>query len=136
MEVNTYLIIITAIIVGEFLINLIVSLLDYYYKPTTNNPSIKKDYTKAKNYLKSGIKFGITKTTFDLAIILIIIFTGALNYLDIFVRSSGYGPIVTGLFFFGIFGLVFGIIGIPFKIFSTFVIEKKYHFNKINFYAK
>lgn len=130
MEVNTYLIIVIAIIVGEFLINLIVSLLDFYYKPTTNNPSITKDYVKAKNYLKSGIKFRITKMTFDLAVILIIIFTGAFNYLDIFVRGFGYGPIITGLFFFGIFGLVFYLLGLPFKIFNTFAIEEKYHFNK------
>lgn len=130
MEVNIYIIIILAIITGEFLVNLVISLLDFYYKPTTNNSSIKKDYTKAKRYLKTNIKFKITKMTFDLGILLAIIFTGLLNTLDIFVRGFGYGPILTGIIFFGIFGLIFSLIEIPFKIFNTFVIEKKYNFNK------
>ena len=130
MEVNTYIIIILVIIIGEFLVNLVILLLDFYYKPTTQNPSIKKDYIKAKRYLKTNIKFKITKMTFDLSILLIVIFSGFLNTLDIFVRAFGYGPILTGIIFFGIFGLIFSLIEIPFKIFNTFVIEKKYNFNK------
>lgn len=130
METNTYLIIILAIVIGEFLVNLVISLLDFYYKPITQNPSIKKDYIKAKRYLKTNIKFGIIKSTFDLAIFLMIIFSGIFNYIDLFIRGFGYGPIITGLIFFSIFGIFFGILKIPFSIFHTFYIEKKYHFNK------
>jgi len=126
MDVNTYLIIILVIVIGEFLINFVISLLDFYHKPTSTHPSIKKDYIKAKRYLRSGIKFSIFKGVFDLIILLIIILIGGLNYLDIFVRSFGYGPILTGILFFGVIGLVCFIIDIPFKIFNIFYIENKY----------
>lgn len=130
MQVNTYILIVLIIISTEFLINLIVSFLDYYYKPTTKNPSIKKDYVKAKRYLRTNIKFSLIKSVIDLAILLAIIFSGAFNYLDIVVRSLGYGPILTGMIFLGVIGLIFFIIGIPFSIYKTFRIEKKYNFNK------
>ena len=130
MQPNTYLIIILAIIIGEFLISLIISLLDYHHKPTTQNQSIKKDYIKAKKYLKTGIKFNIIKAIVDLSILLVIILTGLLNNIDLFIRSFGHGSILTGLFFFGAIGAFFFLIGFPFSLYRTFYIEKKYGFNK------
>ena len=129
MQPNTYLIIILVIIAVEFLISLTVSLLDYNYKPTTNNPSIKKDYIKAKRYLRTNIKFGITKAIIDVAILLAIILTGALNILDVILRSLAQGPIITGLLFFGTIGAASFIINIPFSLYKIFYIEKKYNFN-------
>lgn len=130
MQANTYFLIVLAIIATEFLVNLVISLLDFYYKPTTKNSSIKKDYVKSKRYLKTNIKFGLTKGIIDLAILLTIILTGVLNILDLAVRSLGFGPIITGILFFGVIGIIFFVIGIPFSIYKTFWIEKKYGFNK------
>ena len=129
MEVEAYLTIILVIIVTQFIVSLTVSLLDYNHKPTTKNPSIKKDYVKAKRYLRTNIKFGITKSIIDIAILLVIILTGALNTLDLALRSLGYGPVITGLLFFGVIGIIAFIIQIPFSIYNTFYIEKKYNFN-------
>jgi len=131
MEVNTYLIIILIIIATEFLISLVVSLLDFYYKPTTSSSSVKKDYIKAKRYLRTKIKFKTFNLIINTIILLAMILSGILNNLDIFTRALGYGPVVTGIIFLGIIGVVFFLIGIPFSIFNIFYIEKKYGFNKI-----
>ncbi len=129
MQPNTYLIIILVIIATEFLVNLVVSLLDFYYKPTTQNPSIKKDYTKSKRYLRTNIKFGLLKASVDFITILVIILIGAFNTLDLFVRGFGLGPILTGILFFGILCAILFIVETPFSIYKTFRIEKKYGFN-------
>ncbi len=131
MQPNTYLIIILVIIAAEFLVSLTVSLLDYNYKKTpTGKQTIKKDYTKAKNYLRTNIKFGITKAIVDTATLLAIILTGVFNTLDIALRSLAQGPVITGLLFFATIGVAAFIIDIPFSIYKTFYIEKKYGFNK------
>ncbi len=131
MQPNTYLIIVLVIIAAELITTLVVSFLDYNYKKTPQqNQSIKKDYIRAKRYLRTNIKFGITKTIVDTVILLIIILTGILNNLDLALRSLGYNPIITGILFFGVIGLVTFLTGIPFSIFKTFYIEKKYSFNQ------
>ncbi len=131
MQPNTYLIIILVIIAVEFLTTLVISFLDYSHKKSPpENPSIKKDYVKAKRYLRTNIKFGITKLMIDAIILIAVILTGILNILDLSLRALGYNPIITGILFFGVIGVVTFLIGIPFSIFNTFYIEKKYNFNK------
>lgn len=132
MNSTTYLTIIIAIILGQLALTLIVNLLNFYHKrDTPKNLSIKKDYVKAKRYLKSKIKLTITKAIFDVGLLLIIIFTKSLNTLDIIIRSLTQNSILAGLIFFGVIGLVVFILEIPFSLYSTFVIEKKYGFNKM-----
>ena len=117
MQPNIYLIIILVIIAVEFLVNLTVSLLNYNYKKNPlKNQSIKKDYIKAKKYLRTNIKFGITKAIIDTSILLAVILTGALNILDLALRSLGYGPVITGLLFFGVIGAATFLTAIPFSM--------------------
>lgn len=118
---NNILFIIIAIIIGTYFLSLIISLLDFYYKP--NN-------SMAKKYSKSKIKFDLISSSYSVIILLIIIFTKSLNSLDIFIRTITQNQILAGLLFFGAIGLFTFIIGLPFNIFNTFVIEKKYNFNK------
>lgn len=66
----------------------------------------------------------------DVAILLIVILTGLLNTLDISIRSLGYGPVITGILFFGVIGAAVFLLGLPFSIYNTFSIEKGYGFNK------
>lgn len=130
MSPNIYMIIILIIISMDFLTTLTISILDYNYKKNTPKfPSVKKDYVKSKRYLRTNIKFGMVKAAVDTSMLLIIIFTGILNNIDIFIRSFGFGPIISGILFFGVIGFASSIISIPFSIFRTFHIEKKYGFN-------
>jgi STE24 endopeptidase len=69
-------------------------------------------------------------TTFDLALLLIFWQVGGFNYLDQLVRSWGFGVVVTGLIFTGILLLAKTLISLPFSIYSTFVIEERFEFNR------
>jgi STE24 endopeptidase len=66
----------------------------------------------------------------DLAVILIFWFSGGFSIVDLFVRSFQFGSIATGLFFIGILLGLKMLISLPFSIYSTFVIEEKFGFNK------
>jgi STE24 endopeptidase len=50
-------------------------------------------------------------------------------YVDTLARSFGYGPVVSGIIFFGILAGCKMVISLPFSLYSTFVIEEKFGFN-------
>ncbi|MFC1616599.1 M48 family metallopeptidase [Candidatus Margulisiibacteriota bacterium] len=74
--------------------------------------------------------FAIIKDSIMLVVGLMVIFLNVFNIFDQFARGFNLGPILTGLIF--VFSLMFvlQIISLPFSIYSTFVLEKKYGFNK------
>jgi STE24 endopeptidase len=90
----------------------------------------KTEYIKSQKYLKTNTKFGFIISSFDLGIILVFWFSGGFQYIDSFVRSFDFGPIITGLLFTGILLILKLLISLPFSIYSTFVIEEKFGFNK------
>lgn len=87
-------------------------------------------YAKSQEYTKVQTRFGYLTGTFDLIVLLGFWFTGGFNWLDQIVRSFGFGELVTGLIFMVILMIAKSILGLPFSIYSTFVIEERFGFNK------
>ncbi len=87
-------------------------------------------YTDSQSYLKTTTKFGFITSSFDILTILIFWFSGGFAHLDTFARSFELGSLLTGLLYIGILMLLKLVISIPFSIYSTFVIEEKFGFNK------
>jgi len=132
---NIYLIIILAIIIGNYILDLIIELF--------NLRSIKKElpeefvgfydankYEKSQEYLKDNTKFKLIQGLFTVGVILFLILSGGFNFVDQLARSFNLNLIFTGLIFTGILFFFFQIIEIPFSIYHTFVIEEKYGFNR------
>ena len=90
----------------------------------------EEKYSSSQSYLKDKTRFGLFSGTFGLCVTLIVIHTGVFGMLDDFARSHSSHNITAGLIFFGILFIFNDIINIPFSIYSTFVIEEKYGFNK------
>ncbi|MEX0994873.1 MAG: M48 family metallopeptidase [Balneolaceae bacterium] len=90
----------------------------------------EQTYAKSQEYTRVNTKFGILTGTFNLPVLLIFWFAGGFNWLDQIVRSWEYGLIATGLFYIGILMLFKIILSLPFSIYSTFVIEERFGFNK------
>ncbi|MBU0463004.1 MAG: M48 family metallopeptidase [Proteobacteria bacterium] len=90
----------------------------------------KKKYSDSQNYLKTNTKFGFITSSIDLTIILLFWFSGGFQIIDSFVRSFNFGSIVSGLFFTGILLFLKLLISLPFTLYTTFVIEEKFGFNK------
>lgn len=90
----------------------------------------EEKYSKSQKYQKSKLKFSFISSTFSFALMLCILFMDGFAWLDEFVRSYTEHPIWMPLMFFGILGLVMDILGTPFSIYATFVIEERFGFNK------
>jgi len=87
-------------------------------------------YAESQKYLKVNTRFGIAEETFFTVVKTLFIVFGGFNLADIFARSFKLGPVFTGLVFAGSVLFCFSLLGIPFSVYSTFVIEEKFGFNK------
>ncbi len=89
-----------------------------------------EDYGKSQVYLKERTKFGLISSTFGLAALLVFWLAGGFPFVDSLARSISDFEIIRGLIFIGILLAANWIITLPFGLYSTFVIEEKYGFNK------
>lgn len=87
-------------------------------------------YAKSQDYTRTTESFGIVKSVASLAILLVFWFAGGFGYLDEFLRSFDYPQIITGLLFIGLLIIGNSLLHLPFDIYSVFVIEERYDFNK------
>lgn len=132
---NTIFWIIIVIIVFDFLFE---KFLDYLNIKNLKDelPIELKDvydsdkYKKSQQYERISTKFSLTTSLFSLFIILVMLFGGGFAFLDEFVREVSDNIYLKTLLFFGIMGIAFDIVSIPFQIYGTFVIEEKFGFNK------
>ena len=87
-------------------------------------------YRKSQAYLRVNTRFGWVAGTFNMLLILAFWFLKGFPLLDNWVRSFGYGPIPTGLIYMGALLLIKAALSLPFSLYSTFVIEERFGFNK------
>ena len=89
-----------------------------------------EDHQKAADY--SVTKINVNSIYNMSGIIMLIVWTigGGISYLDQYVTALGFGPVVTGIAFFLLFGLISMLISLPQSLYSTFVVEEKFGFNK------
>ena len=132
---NIFLAIIVGTIIFEYVLNFVSRQLNLK-SLTTNLPDEfigfydEEKYAKSQNYTRANSSFGRISSTFNFLLILAVIFLGLFDTLDQYVRSFGYSPLITGLMFFGIITIIQDILSTPFSLYSTFIIEEEYGFNK------
>jgi STE24 endopeptidase len=83
------------------------------------------------DYTADSSRFGSLEHVFDDIVTLVILLSGFLPILVGLILSWKLNVILTGLIFFGILALMSSALDIPFSLYSTFVIEKKYGFSTI-----
>lgn len=132
---NIFSIIILVTLAVDFILNLVADL----YNIKSLNTGLPKEfedvydeetYQKSQEYTKVNTRFGILTSTFNLIVLLVFWFAGGFNWLDQIVRGWELGTIWTGLAYIGILILFKTILSLPFSIYSTFVIEERFGFNK------
>ncbi len=87
------------------------------------------EYRKTQLYEKDNKKLSFWSSSFNLAVIIIMIVTGGFSFIDGVARELSQNIVAIALIFFGIIGFASDLINIPFSWYDTFVIEKKYGFN-------
>ena len=135
---NIFAVIILVSLLVDFVLNLVSDYLNIKaMKPVVPDEfsDVYDDdaYRKSQEYTRETTRFGILTGTFDLILLLVFWFVGGFNILDHLVREWHFNPIVTGICYIGILVVARSILHIPFSIYSTFVIEERYGFNKTTF---
>ncbi|MBN1781034.1 M48 family metallopeptidase [bacterium] len=87
-------------------------------------------YKKSQDYTRVKTAFGLIASSFSLLVILVFWFAGGFDTLDLWIRGWHLPLIWTGLCFAGILMFARFLAGLPFSIYSTFVIEQRFGFNK------
>lgn len=87
-------------------------------------------YQKSQTYECVTTRFGFITSTFGLALTLVFWFAGGFNWLDQIIRGWGFHDILDGLLYVAILMLARMLLSLPFSVYSTFVIEERFGFNR------
>jgi STE24 endopeptidase len=87
-------------------------------------------YLKSLEYHKELSRFGFLTSAFSFLLSMVMLLAGGFGWLDSILRPMIDNPILIALVFFGVLMVASDILTIPFQLYSIFVIEEKYGFNK------
>jgi STE24 endopeptidase len=87
-------------------------------------------YRRSQEYTRARTRFSFVPQAVDLVLLLGFWFLGGFAWLDGWARGLALGPIRTGLVFIGVLLVAKSTLGLPFRYYSTFVIEERFGFNK------
>ena len=87
-------------------------------------------YARSQAYLKSTTGLAMVAASIELAILVIFWLGRGFSFLDRWVSGLGFSPIVSGLIFIGVLVGARTFLSLPFSIYSTFVIEERFGFNR------
>ncbi|BAG83998.1 Ste24-like endopeptidase [Candidatus Azobacteroides pseudotrichonymphae genomovar. CFP2] len=133
---NIYFCIIISVVVLNFVWEQILSYLNRkqmsievpeQLKGIYNKPEV---YTKQQLYQKENSHFGLVSESFLFIIISVVLSRGTFGWLDTMLRKHISNTVLLPLIFFGIVMLTNMIINFPFSWYATFIIEKKFGFNR------
>ncbi len=90
----------------------------------------EEKYRKQQAYSKVNHRFGMLTSSFSFLLIMLMLFFGGFALVNNWALSFSNNSIWSALIFFGVLLLASDILTTPFDIYSTFVIEEKFGFNK------
>lgn len=89
----------------------------------------KERLSRMVAYTADSNRFGIVARLFDQGVVLLIILSGFLPWLVERIATLNLGFIGGGLVFFAVLAVIDQVLGVPFDLYGTFVIEDRYGFN-------
>jgi len=135
LDLNIYFWIILIAQVGFFKLDMLSTLLNL--KALSPNPpgELKDqvdadDYERSQEYTRERSSFGIVLDSFSLVVLIGFWWFGGFYWLDSFVRDLGHGPVLSGVIGISILIVANHLLSLPFDIYSTFVIEERFGFNR------
>ena len=87
-------------------------------------------YAKWLAYDKANGRVSSISSSISIVISLAMLVFGGFGWIDIQLREVTEQPVLLALLYFGVIGLASSIISLPFSVYSTFVIEERFGFNK------
>jgi len=100
-----------------------------------NVPDILKDvypeekFQKQKQYRLVNYRFGLFSSSISLFLMFIVLWFEGFKWLDELIFIYNLHPFIHSILFFAVIGLASILLSLPFSIYETFVIEKRFGFN-------
>jgi len=135
MEPNSILFIIVTIAVASYVFDQLLEYLNIKALRTDIPDDIaafydRSRYLRSLQYHKELTRFSFLSSGFSFVISLVMLLSGAFGWLDDLLGLYIGHEILLALVFFGILMFASDIVNLPFQLYSVFVIEEKYDFNK------
>jgi STE24 endopeptidase len=132
---NLYALIILTALLADYLLNRIADVLNLRAVRTDVPAAFlgvyhPDAYSRAQKYLRTTTRFGLVESTATLTLLLVFWFGGGFSRLDQLVRAWQLGPIWSGLAYIGLLALLRALFSLPFSAYATFVIERRFGFNR------
>ena len=90
----------------------------------------EEKYTKSQAYQRSNGRFLLWSSLFRFILSVGLLYFGGFGWLDSFIGTWIATPMLQSLAFFLVLFVISDILGIPFSLYGTFVIEERFGFNK------
>lgn len=132
---NTIFVAILVIIIGSYLLDKILDFLNHKtwkkILPLELHEFYDDEkYLKAYDYHQVNFRFSMIHSTFSFLLIFVFFIAGGFGWLNAFLSPYISNKILLALSFYGILFFASDLLGIPFSLYDTFVIEEKFGFNK------
>ena len=85
---------------------------------------------RARDYLRVNARFGMVQSSASLTVLLVFWGLGGFGWLDGLARGLAATDLVAGLVFLSLLLLGQSLIGLPFAVYDTFIIEQNFGFNR------
>ena len=127
--------IVVGLLIAVYLFEMIVALLNHRYrtKPIPDNLKDVYDeegYQKWLAYSLDTHRFNLIKRGFNLVVMVAFLLFGVFARLEEVTNTWTSSPIVSSLYFLGLFQTIIIVLGIPFKYYGLFFIEARHGFNR------
>ena len=90
-----------------------------------------RDYQRAIDYSKSKTHLAVVSSWIGSLLVLVLILSGWLGFLESWVSKLPMGPIIQGIAYVYLVGFIFSVMTLPITIYGQFVIEERYGFNRM-----
>jgi STE24 endopeptidase len=87
-------------------------------------------YSKSVDYTLTKGRFGIISSFYSAALLLVIILFGYFGKLDAVLQGFALGAYTEGVAYVLVLSFILSLFQVPFELYSTFIIEERFGFNK------
>lgn len=87
-------------------------------------------YEKSQEYQRQRSRVGLISATVGFVVLILMLWFQGFAWFDALAGHYLTNPILKGLLFFSILGLLSDLLSLPFDVYSTFVIEGRFGFNR------
>jgi STE24 endopeptidase len=129
------LVLIVIIATGGYLFDLVLDIINYRARRTDIPSEVagfydKEKYLKSLEYQEVKTRFSFLSGAFNFLLSISMLIFGGFGYIDSLLRPEIQNETLLALAFFGVILIASDILSLPFQIYSTFVIEERFGFNK------